>query len=106
VIELASAADLIWRLTVELRRSRSFAEDAERKASRIGGALLFALAGYVVGARWSLWTGRGQDFSWPGLLVGVATLPIMRRHSETPTSTQCRRRARRANQTDSDPSYR
>jgi hypothetical protein len=78
VIELASAADLIWRLTVELRRGRSFAEDAERKASRIGGALLFALAGSVVmAAGWSLWTGRGQDFSWPGLLVAVAALPIM-----------------------------
>jgi hypothetical protein len=65
-------------LTVELRRDRSFAENAERKASHIGGALLFALAGYVVMASgWSPWTGRGQDFSWPGLLVAVAALPIM-----------------------------
>lgn len=78
MIELASAADLIWQLTVELRRGRSFAEDAERKASRIGGALLFALAGYVVMAKgWSLWTGRGQTFSWRGLLVAVVALPIM-----------------------------
>ena len=78
MIELASAADLIWRSTVELRRGRSFAEDAERKASRIGGALLFALAGCVVmAAGWSLWTGPVQDFSWPGLLVAVAALPII-----------------------------
>ena len=35
MIELASPADLIWQLTVELRRGRSFAEDTERKASRI-----------------------------------------------------------------------
>jgi Co/Zn/Cd efflux system component len=57
VIELASAGVLIWRLTVELRRGQSFAEAAERTASRIGGALLFALATYVVvAAGWSLWT--------------------------------------------------
>jgi divalent metal cation (Fe/Co/Zn/Cd) transporter len=78
LIELSSAGVLIWRLTVELRRGQSFAEDAERKASRIGGALLFALAAYVVAAAgWSLWTGRGQEFSWPGLLVSVIAMPLM-----------------------------
>src|SRR5215471_20997421 len=57
LIELASAIVLIWRLTVELRRGESFAEDAERKASRIDGGLLFALAAYVVvAAAWSLWS--------------------------------------------------
>lgn len=44
IIELVSAGLLIWRLTVELRNGQSFAESAERKASRIGGVLLFALA--------------------------------------------------------------
>lgn len=78
LIELASAVVLIWRLKVELRRGEDFAEDAERKASRIGGVLLFALALYVViAAAWSLWTQRGQEFSWPGLLVAVAAIPIM-----------------------------
>jgi hypothetical protein len=48
VIELASAAVLLWRLNVELRHGQSFAEDAEKAASRIGGALLFLLAAYVV----------------------------------------------------------
>ena len=43
LIELVSAIVLIWRLTVELRQGESFAEAAERTASRIGGALLFAL---------------------------------------------------------------
>src|SRR5580704_12777936 len=47
LIELASAAVLIWRLTVELRHGQSFAESAERAASRIGGALLFALSAYI-----------------------------------------------------------
>jgi divalent metal cation (Fe/Co/Zn/Cd) transporter len=78
VIELASAGVLIWRLTVELRRGQSFAEAAERTASRIGGVLLFALAAYVVvAAAWSLWTRQGAEFSWPGLLVSLAAIPIM-----------------------------
>jgi hypothetical protein len=35
VIELASAADLIWRLTVDLRRGRSFAEDTEPRPATL-----------------------------------------------------------------------
>ena len=78
LIELVSACVLIWRLNVELRHGRSVAERAERAASRIGGALLFALAAYiVVAAGWRLWTRQGADFSWPGLLVSLAAIPIM-----------------------------
>ncbi|MGA8398930.1 MAG: cation transporter [Stellaceae bacterium] len=78
LIELASAAVLIWRLTVELRHSQSFAEPVERRASRIGGMLLFALAAYVVTvAAWSLWTRQGQQFSWPGLAVCLIAIPLM-----------------------------
>ena len=78
LIELASAIVLIWRLTVELRHGESFAKDAERKASRIGGGLLSALTVYVViAAAWSLWTRQGQEFSRPGLVVSVAAIPIM-----------------------------
>jgi divalent metal cation (Fe/Co/Zn/Cd) transporter len=78
VIELVSAGVLIWRLTVELRNGQSFAEAAEHLASRIGGALLFVLAAYVVlAAGWSLWTRQGQDFSWPGLVVSLAAIPVM-----------------------------
>jgi len=78
LIELASAVVLIWRLTVELRHGEAFAEHAEHTASRIGGALLLALSLYVViAAAWSLWTGRGQEFSWPGLLVAIVAIPIM-----------------------------
>src|ERR1039458_760872 len=47
VIELASAGVLMWRLAVELRHGQKFSERAERIASRIGGALLFLLAGYL-----------------------------------------------------------
>jgi divalent metal cation (Fe/Co/Zn/Cd) transporter len=78
LIELTSAGVLIWRLTVELRHGQSFAESAERAASRIGGALLFALAAYIVGAvGWSLWTQQGQAFSWLGLLISGAAMPVM-----------------------------
>ncbi len=78
LIELASAGVLVWRLRVELRHGRSFAESAERRAARIGGALLFGLALYVVaGAAWKLWTQQGAEFSLPGLIVSVLALPIM-----------------------------
>jgi divalent metal cation (Fe/Co/Zn/Cd) transporter len=78
LIELASAGVLIWRLTVELRRGQSVAEAAERAASRVGGALLFALSAYVViAAGWGLWTREGQAFSWPGLVLSLAAMPVM-----------------------------
>ena len=50
VIELASAGVLMWRLSVELRHGQKFSERAERIASRIGGALLFALGGLRYGS--------------------------------------------------------
>lgn len=78
VIELASAGILVWRLTVELRHGQMFAESAERKASRIGGGLLFALAVYVVAsAGWKFWTYQGAEFSLPGLILCVLAVPVM-----------------------------
>jgi divalent metal cation (Fe/Co/Zn/Cd) transporter len=78
LIELISAGVLVWRLTVELRHGEAFSEAAEQRASRIGGALLFALAAYVViSAGWSLWTQRAAEFSMSGLLVALAAIPIM-----------------------------
>lgn len=78
LIELASACVLVWRLTVELRHGESFAERAERTASRIGAALLFALAGYVIAsAGWKLWTHQGAEFSLPGFIISVLAIPIM-----------------------------
>ena len=78
LIELASAGVLVWRLNVELRRGQVFAESAEGTASRIGGALLFALAAYVVvSAGWRLWTREGAEFSLPGLIISVLAVPVM-----------------------------
>ncbi len=79
VIELASAGVLVWRLSVELRHGQTFSEDAERIASRIGGALLFVLAAYItMAAAWHLWKGTGEEFSWPGFIVALAAIPAMR----------------------------
>jgi divalent metal cation (Fe/Co/Zn/Cd) transporter len=78
VIELVSASVLIWRLTVELRHGQAFSEKAEQRASKIGGALLFALAIFVViSATWSLWTQRAQEFSMLGLMVAFVAIPTM-----------------------------
>jgi divalent metal cation (Fe/Co/Zn/Cd) transporter len=78
VIELASAGVLIWRLTAESRHGEAFIEAIERRAARIGAALLFALAIYVViTALWSLWARNAQEFSLPGLIVAIAAIPIM-----------------------------
>src|ERR1700730_10536334 len=78
LIELASATVLVWRLNVELRHGHAFAEKAERTASRIGGALLFALAAYVVAsAGWKLWVQQGAEFSFPGIVISVLAIPTM-----------------------------
>jgi divalent metal cation (Fe/Co/Zn/Cd) transporter len=79
VIELASAGVLMWRLSVELHHGQRFSENAERIAARVGGALLFLLATYVtIAAVWHLWTGTGEEFSWPGFIVALAAIPAMR----------------------------
>lgn len=78
VIELLSAAVLIWRLTIELKRRGAFPEAVERRAARIAGALLFALVVYLLAsAGWSLATRGGQQFSLLGLAVALAALPLM-----------------------------
>jgi divalent metal cation (Fe/Co/Zn/Cd) transporter len=78
VIELASAGVLLWRLKTEMRQGAEFPESVEHQASRIGGALLFALAAYVVvSASYGLWVREGQEFSTPGLVLAVLAIPIM-----------------------------
>jgi hypothetical protein len=69
VIELASAAVLIWHLSIELRHGQQFSEWAERIASRIGGALLFALAGYVTGAAFGACGREAGSYSLGGGFV-------------------------------------
>jgi divalent metal cation (Fe/Co/Zn/Cd) transporter len=77
-IETASASVLLWRLNVELQKGQHFSESAERYASRIGGGLLFALTAYVaIAAAWSLWMGRGEEFTIVGLVITGAAIPVM-----------------------------
>jgi divalent metal cation (Fe/Co/Zn/Cd) transporter len=78
LIELASACVLLWRLHVEIHRGAEFPEAVEQRASRIGGALLFVLAAYVVvSVAYGLWMREGQEFSAPGLLLAVLAIPVM-----------------------------
>ena len=78
LIELASAGVLLWRLTIELRQRAEFPEAVERRASNIAGALLFALAAYVVAsAAYGLWARESQEFSATGLALVVLAIPIM-----------------------------
>ena len=64
VIELMSAGVLIWRLSLELKQGRAFAEDIERRAGRVAGGLLFLLAAYVIAAAgWGLWHSTDETFS-------------------------------------------
>ena len=77
-LDSVTAGVLIWRLTDELRRGEEFSRRAERIATRTGGALLFALAAYIVlGAGWSLWAHHGGEFSVPGLIVAAVAMPTM-----------------------------
>jgi divalent metal cation (Fe/Co/Zn/Cd) transporter len=78
LIELASAGVLLWRLDIEMRQGADFPESVEQRASRIGGALLFVLAAYVVAsAAYGLWMREGQEFSTPGLVIAVLAIPVM-----------------------------
>lgn len=78
VIELVSAGVLLWRLSVEIRHGREISEAVERRATRIAGTLLFALAAYVVAsAGYSLSRHEGQEFSAIGLTISVLAIPIM-----------------------------
>jgi divalent metal cation (Fe/Co/Zn/Cd) transporter len=78
VIELASAAVLLWRLIAELHQHAAFAEVTEQMARRLAGMLLLALAAYIVaGAAWRLWNRSGQNFSLAGLVIVVIAVPLM-----------------------------
>jgi divalent metal cation (Fe/Co/Zn/Cd) transporter len=78
IIELASAGVLLWRLNVEIRHGAAFSESVEHSASRIGGALPFSLAAYViVSAAYGAWVRRGQEFSTPGLVLATLAIPVM-----------------------------
>jgi len=99
VVELISAGVLVWRLAVELRHGQAFSESVEWIASRIGGALLIALAAYVVvAAGWNLWARHSEEFSLPGFIVTLLAIPVMRylAHEKIKLANQLSSRALRA----------
>jgi hypothetical protein len=60
-------------------RARENAQSGLTRPSRIGGALLIALAAYVViVAGWNLWTRHTDEFSLPGFIVTLLAIPVMR----------------------------
>ena len=80
VIELVAAGTLLWRLRLEAAGPASAGriDQAERRASRMVGASLLALAAYVVvQAVYNLWTRAAPEPSLPGIAVAVAALVIM-----------------------------
>ena len=77
-VEIASRVLLLWWPHLEMRDAEEFSEVVERRASRIGGVLLFALAGYViVSAGYGVWRQEGQEFSGPGFILALLAIPIM-----------------------------
>lgn len=72
-IELFSAVVVLWRF-----RAAAAHEDVERRAARVAGALLFALAAYVaVSSALSLLGYREPRPSLAGIVILVAALAVM-----------------------------
>ena len=86
VVELISAGVLFWRLRLEALSGpgdTDAVEAVERRASRIGGGLLYALSAYVVlQALYGLTHRHHADTSWAGLVVALAAafgMPVLAR---------------------------
>jgi divalent metal cation (Fe/Co/Zn/Cd) transporter len=78
IVELISAGVLMWRLQGELRHALAFDDEIEHRAHKIGGALLFVLAAYVViAAGEGLYHHRGQEFSLLGAAVSAIAVVVM-----------------------------
>lgn len=74
LLESAAAAVVLWRLGA----GHAPDEARERRATRIIGALLMALAGLlIVGAVLEPISGRGPSRTWPGVIVAGISLTIM-----------------------------
>ncbi len=78
-IEVAAAAVLLWRLSLETRDVAGEAlERAERRVHRFVGATFLALAAYVSAqAAWTLWTREAPQESRVGIALASASLVIM-----------------------------
>jgi divalent metal cation (Fe/Co/Zn/Cd) transporter len=78
VIELVSAGVVLARLRAEERGLGMTAEQAERRASRVVGWSLLALAAYVVfRSGYDLLTHAAPDSSPAGIAIAIAALVVM-----------------------------
>lgn len=79
VLELVSAAVLLWRLNVERRgASPERVEQAERRASAVVGWSLLLLALYVVvDVGHDLWTRAAPESAPVGIVLAAAALVVM-----------------------------
>ena len=76
-VESASAAVLIWRLSVE-QRSPERAANVERRSLRIIGVTFLALATLVgIESVRSLASGERPDVSWTGIVLTIVSLIVM-----------------------------
>jgi divalent metal cation (Fe/Co/Zn/Cd) transporter len=79
VIELVGGGVLLWRLLAEQKgRAGEALERAERRASRVVGWALYALAAYILlNAAFSLLTRARPDENWAGLGLAIAAALVM-----------------------------
>jgi len=79
VIEVAAAAALLWRFSVEASgASQERIERAEHRVHRFIGRTFLALAAYVVAdAAWTLWRRETPDESVVGIVLASASLVLM-----------------------------
>src|SRR5579885_2024894 len=79
VIELVGGGVLLWRLLAEQRgRAGEALEQVERRASRVVGWALYALAAYILlNAAFSLLTRARPDENWAGVGLALAAALVM-----------------------------
>jgi divalent metal cation (Fe/Co/Zn/Cd) transporter len=75
VLEMASAAILLWRFGAESEANR---ERAERRAHLLAGGCLLALAAYVaIASLRALWSRTVPERSIPGIVIAIAAVVVM-----------------------------
>ncbi len=78
VIETASGAALLWRLSHANEQSLAARERAEKIALRIVGASFLALSAYVLAeALLDLWNREAPERSTPGIIIAALSLIVM-----------------------------
>jgi len=76
LIEMASGAALLWRLSHEMNEHRRI--HTERISLRIAGTCLLLLGGYIlVDASANLWNKRSSAPTWAGILITATALISM-----------------------------